>query len=337
MTPAATQTVRRNYAYRIYPTRWQEGELDRQLQLLCDIWNAALEQRRRMWRDHCQPIGYRGQSRQLTEARRELPWLASMNALAQHEVLRRLDRAFDAFFRRAKAGERPGYPRFRRADRFTSITWAQHGNGCRAEHGKRLYLQGVGPVKVRWHREIPADARVTQVTVQRRASGWYTVLCLELPAPATLPPTGQQVGVDVGVTTFAALSTGELIPGPRALRTAQRALERSQRNLSRKRKGSRRRHEARRPLARAHERVQRQRKAHAHRTARMLVDRYDLIAIEDLRTGHYALLVVASHHSGNGVRIETGLCCCTARSSCSSYHSRSRSVDLDAVVVGGMS
>jgi len=243
MTPKAAQTVRRNYAYRIDPTRCQQGELDRQLRLCCDLYNAALEQRRRMWREHRQPIGFAEQSRQLTEARRELPWLASTNTRAPQEILRRLDRAFD----------------------------------------KRLYLQGVGPVKVRWHREIPPDARVRQVTVQRRASGWHAVLCLELPAPATLPATGQQVGVDVGVTTFAALCTGELIPGPRALCASQRALERSQRNVSRKRRGSRRRQEARGQLARAHERVQRQRKAHAHATARVLVDGFDLIAMEDLR------------------------------------------------------
>lgn len=307
MTPAAPQMVRRNYAYRIYPTRWQQGELDRQLRLCCDIWNAALEHRTRMWRDHHQSIGFVEQSRQLTEARRELPWLATMNALAQHEVLRRLDRAFQAFFRRTKAGESPGYPRYRSFARFDSITWAKHRDGCRAEHGKRLYLQGVGPVKVRWHRPIPATARVTQVSVQRRASGWYTVLCLELPAPATLPPTGQDVGVDVGVTTFAALSTGELIPGPRARRAAEKALHRSQRNVSRKRKGSNRR-EACRQLARAHERVHRQRKDHAHKTARELVDRFDLIAIEDLRVPNMTRSARGTtEQPGTNVRAKAGL------------------------------
>ena len=110
-----SEPARRNYEYRIYPTRWQQAELDRQLGLCADLYNAALEQRRRMWRDYGTSIGYRQQSAQLTDARREHPWLRGMNALAQHEVLQRLDRAFDAFYRRLAAGERPGYPQDPRA------------------------------------------------------------------------------------------------------------------------------------------------------------------------------------------------------------------------------
>jgi len=102
-------TIQRTWKYRLYPTPSQAAELERQLGLLCDVYNSALEQRRRMWRDHGASIGFAEQSRQLTEARGELAWVRSMNALAQHGALKRLDRAFDAFFRRCAAGEKPGY------------------------------------------------------------------------------------------------------------------------------------------------------------------------------------------------------------------------------------
>ena len=158
-----------------------------------------------------------------------------MNALAQHEILRRLDKAMQAFFRRVKAGETAGFPRFHRYDPYGgSLTWAQHGNGCRARDGQRLDLQGVGNVKLRWHRPLPADSRVTQVTVNWRAGRWYAVLCLELPAPDPLPATGREVGIDMGVRVFATLSTGEQLPGADALRRVEKALLRSQRNVTRK-------------------------------------------------------------------------------------------------------
>ena len=306
----APATVRRNYEYRIYPRPAQARALDTQLHLANDLWNAALEQRRRLWRDYGVSITFGEQSAQLTEARRELPWLQGMNALAQHDVLRRLDKAMQAFFRRVKAGEKAaGFPRFHRFDPYGgSITWAQHGNGCRGREGQRLYLQGVGNVKMRWHRPLPADSRVTQVTVNRRAGCWYAVLCLELPTPQPLPATGLAVGVDMGVRTFATLSTGEQLPGAGALRRAEKSLLRSQRNVTRKRRGSRRRHHARRDLARAHDRARRVRRAHAHQAARELVNRFDLIAVEDLRIRNMVRSAKGTREQpGTNVRAKAGL------------------------------
>ena len=309
-TSTEAATVRRNFEYRVYPRPGQVRKLDEQLRLANDLWNAALEQRRWLWRDYGVSIGFREQSAQLTEARRELPWLQGMNALAQHDVLRRLDKAMQAFFRRRRAGERAaGFPRFHRYDPYGgSITWGQHGNGCRAREGQRLYLQGVGNVKMRWHRPLAPDSRITQVTVNRRAGRWYAVLCLELPAPDPLPATGREVGIDMGVRVFATLSTGEQLPGAGALRRAEKALLRSQRNVTRKRRGSRRRHHARRELARAHDRARRVRHTHAHQTSRQLVDAHDLIAVEDLRVHNMVRSAAGTiEQPGTNVRAKAGL------------------------------
>jgi putative transposase len=105
--------MHRTWKYRLYPAAAQARELERQLAVACDLYNAALEQRIWAWRSRGVSIAFREQSKQLTEARHELPWLIGMSSLAQHGVLRRLDRAFQAFYRRVGAGQAPGFPRFK--------------------------------------------------------------------------------------------------------------------------------------------------------------------------------------------------------------------------------
>ena len=286
-------TIQRTWKYRLYPTPSQAAELERQLGLLCDVYNSALEQRRRMWRDHGASIGFAEQSRQLTEARGELAWVRSMNALAQHGALKRLDRAFDAFFRRCAAGEKPGYPRFRSRRHYNSITWPQHGNGCRiadvGERNGRVELQGVGRVKFRAHRPLPPEAKLGQVTVTRRNGRWWLTIAVELPAAARErsgdaedPGSARVVGLDVGVDELVALSTGERIRGPRIARARARALRRAHRRVSRRKRGSLSRLRAVRTLARAQEQVANARRDHAHKVTRALADRHPAIAVEDL-------------------------------------------------------
>ena len=155
-----------------------------------------------------------------------MPWLIGMAALAQHGVLRRLDRAFQAFYRRVGAGQAPGFPKFKSRRGFRSLTWPQYGNGAKlvdiGERNGRIALTGVGHVKFRAHRPLPATAKLGQVTVTHARSGrwWITVGC-ELPEPDR-PRVGgplEPVGIDLGIHTFVAVSTGERIPG-RPCRTA---------------------------------------------------------------------------------------------------------------------
>jgi putative transposase len=228
------QLVRRVYKFRCYPTKTQAALLERQLGFASDLYNVALEQRRMLWREHGFSISHKQQSKELTELRRTAPelWPEGMSRSAMQKTLERVNESFDAFFARLRRGEQPGLPRYRNKDRFDTLR-AQHGSGCAflapdkpTSKKGRLAWNGVGEVKVRAHRPLPERARVTEVQIKRVARGreWYVCLGVELPAPAPLPTTGASIGIDLGITTFAALSDGEKISGPRSYRRHERRL-----------------------------------------------------------------------------------------------------------------
>ena len=275
---ASPTRVNRTYRFRIYPTRKQRLALEAQLGFACDLYNAALEQRRYAFGTG-QRVGYVSQCRELTALRAAGDGPSKMSCSAMRSPLRRLERAYQAFFRRVKAGEKPGYPRFRSRRRYDSLTW----DSAWSIQERRLALLGIGHLKVKWHRELPASAKVCTVTIRRVAGRWYACFVLALQVSAVPARTVMRaVGVDLGVQNFAALSTGELIPGPRAYRAARRQLRVAQRRVSRRVKGSRRRQKAGLLLARLHERIRNLRGNHAHQLSRRLVSEFGLIAVEDL-------------------------------------------------------
>ena len=247
----------------------------------CQLYNAALEQRRYAWRGRHRLVSLSEQFRELTEVRAASMGPAHMSCAAMRDPLRRLDRAFAAFFRRVKAGAKPGYPRFRSARRYDSLTWVS-GWGAGVRNG-RLALQGIGQVKVKWHRAFPTSAVVRTVTVRRVAGRWYACFSLKVfPSPQVAAAGRPAVGVDLGIRHFATLSTGEQMPGPRAYRAAMQQLRLAQRRVCRRQKGSHRRQKARLLLARQHQRIWNLRHDHGHKLTRRLVSEFGLIAIEDL-------------------------------------------------------
>jgi putative transposase len=197
-------------------------------------------------------------------------------------VALRSDLAFKAFFRRCAAGEQPGYPRFRGARRYASLTFPQVPVDCQlTADARRLRVMNVGLVKVVLHR--PLEGMPKTATIQRSSTGkWYVSFSCACTEPVPLPHTGQHVGVDVGLKTFATLSTGQQIAHPRVLCTEERALARVQRQLSRTVQGTPERTARRKVVARVHERIAWRRADFAHQHSRRLVDAFDLIAVEDL-------------------------------------------------------
>ncbi len=276
--------MRRTYRYRLYPTRDQAQALDHQLGQACDLYNAALQHRRDGYREHGRRVRYHDQSAELRGLRSEGLLDAGSNYWSQQAVLKRLDRAFAAFFRRCKVGENPGYPRFRSHRRYDTLEFSFAGNagGIKLTSAGRLYLQGAGHIKIKRHRSIPAGAKLCEARITRRNGCWYASISLKDVPERPLPETNRAVGVDLGISTFAATSDGELIAGPRANRTAAGAVRRAARKVSRRRRGSNRRRKALALLARQREREANRRRDHAHKTARDLVQRFDLIAVENL-------------------------------------------------------
>jgi putative transposase len=251
------------------------------------LYNAALEERREAWRMSGIGVRYGDQSAQLKEIRAADPdgqgrWSFS----SQQATLRRLNRAFEAFFRRARSGQKAGYPRFKGADRFDTVEWPKDGDGCRwnsqPEHPTATYvrLQGIGHVKVHQHR--PVQGTVKTISVKREGRRWYLVLSCDDVPERPLPATGRQVGVDVGVARFATTSDGEIIGNPRFLKTSADELAAAQRALARTKRGSANRHRARARVAAVHRRIRNRRADFHHKTARALITSCEVIAVEKL-------------------------------------------------------
>ncbi len=273
--------MQRTFLFRIYPKKHQEASLLRTLHACQRLYNACIEQRQFAWA-HRRPVSRYGQEAQLSELRQTDPEFGAVYSHVLQDVVRRVDLAYQAFFRRVKAGETPGYPRFKSRDRYDSFTYKQPGNGCvRFETGKVWFSKVCDGIRMFQHR--PIRGTIHTVTVMRKASGWYVaVSCDNVPPDPTLVGGTGEVGVDVGLTHFATLSTGETIENPRFLRRAEDCLKRKQRVVSRKCRGSSRRRKARRALSREWERLANRRKDFQFKQARVLVQRFDRIAVERL-------------------------------------------------------
>jgi putative transposase len=274
--------MRRAYKFRAYPTRRQEQRARAMLDAHRQLYNAALEERREVWR-HGVIVRYSDQSAQLTEIRRADPGgQGRWSFTSQQQTLRRLDRAFQGFFQRVRAGRRAGYPRFKSAARWDSVDFVD-GDGARWRdlEGRwaRAYLQGVGQVKVTAHR--PVVGRVKTLRCKREGRRWYVVVVAEQ-QPVPLPATGRQVGLDVGVARFATTSDGQVIPNPGLLAASAHEIAAAQRAVAGCQPGSGNRRRAKRKLAKLHREVANRRRDFHHQTARRLVDACDTIAVEGL-------------------------------------------------------
>jgi putative transposase len=273
--------MRRAYVFRLRPTARQHIALNACLDAHRELYNAALQERRDAWAHSKTRIRYGDQSAQLSEIRASRSDQGVWSFSSQQTTLRRLNKAFDGFFRRVKAGQTPGYPRFKGKARFDSVEWPKDGDGARwlPEH-RRVYLQGIGQVKVTVHRQV--QGRVKTIQIKRHGRRWVLVLsCDDVPATA-LPPTGQQAGIDVGITTYATMSDGTAVDNPRWARRAAAQLETAQQRLARAKRGSNNRRRKRETVAARHRKIANRRKDFHHKQARTLVARYDLIAVEDL-------------------------------------------------------
>jgi len=269
----------RTYTYKLRPTTAQEAALTTTLDTCRHLYNRALSERKDAWEQEQRSVTFAAQCATLPPQKRENPYLPAVHSQVLQHVLRRLDRAFENFFRRVKAGEaKVGYPRFRGRGWYDSFCYPQWGNGAKLVDG-RLVLSKIGVVRVCADRPLVGTPKTCQIV--RKADGWYAHIACET-ADAPLPATGESVGVDVGIAHFATLSTGETIANPRHYRAAERRLRKAQRCVSRRVKGSKRRAKARTLLAKAHLHVQRQRRDFHHKTALALVQRFDCIAVEGL-------------------------------------------------------
>jgi putative transposase len=288
------QLVRKTYKYKLIPTPSQERVMAFVVRRCCEVYNAALEERREAWQKCGVSVTEAQQCAQLPAVKDVRPEYREIHSQVLQDVLTRLDRAFQAFFRRVKNGEKPGYPRFQGANRYNSFTYKQFGNGATLDNGF-LVLSKIGRIAVRWSRPIEGIPKT--VTISREADGWYVCFsCADVPIQP-LPLTGKETGVDLGIEAFATLSDGTRIFHPGWYRKAERALKMAQRRVSRRKQGSHRRRKAVNLLARAHQKVRRQRQDFHHKTALALVQANDVIYHEELQTAN----LVKNHHLAKSI------------------------------------
>jgi len=281
-----------------------------------ELYNAALQERRDAWSHGKTRINYGGQSAQLSEIRAVRPDQAVWSFSSQQATLRRLNKAFAGFFRRVKSatpGVKAGYPRFKGKARFDSVQWPKDGDGARwLPDEKRVFLQGIGQVKVEVHRQVLG--RVKTIQVKRQGRRWMLVLsCDDVPA-TPLPAAGRQGGIDVGIASFATTSDGEHIDNPRWARTAGDRLTVAQQRLQRAGRGGKNRHAKRETVAARHRKIAHQRKDFHHKQARYLVESYDVLVVEDLQIANMVRRAKPvpdaeqpGQHLANGARAKSGL------------------------------
>jgi putative transposase len=195
-----------NYRYRMYPTKAQERLLEHTLDACRWVYNKTLEVRKGAWEERRESLNLYATNRLLPQWKKEHPWLRVAHSQILGNAQERVDLALKAFFRRVKAGQTPGYPRFRSASRYDSWTYPQFGFSLDDEH-QRVNLSRIGAIKIVLHR--PLGGRVKRLTIRHSATGkWYACFLCEI-EPAAQDEAGQVIGVDVGLCAFATLSSGE--------------------------------------------------------------------------------------------------------------------------------
>jgi len=267
--------LRRTFKYRLYPNRRQREKLQATLDVCRELYNAALQERREAWSSHRKGVHYVEQANQLPDIKAVREDVRAVHSQVLQDALRRIDKAFQAFFLRCKHGQVPGFPRFRPQTRYHSFTYPQAGfqlNG-------RLSLSKIGDIKTKLHR--PIKGHIKTLTLKCENGMWYACFsCIVEPEP--LSANDKAVGLDVGLLSFLTQNDGTEIGNPRWFQKAQKRLRRAQRRVARRKKGSKCWKKAVRLVAKIHRKVFNQRNDFHHKLSRKIVNNYGVIFVEDL-------------------------------------------------------
>ena len=272
--------MHKTFMFRLYPTRAQISRLSDTLELCRWVYNETLARRKNAWEQEHQSLSLYATNKLLTGWKQVRPELGRVHSQVLQNVQARVDLAFQAYFRRVKAGgEQPGYPRFKGYGRYDSFTFKQSGFSLQ---GKGVQLSKIGLVKMKQHR--PIEGTIKTLSIRRDAVGsWFACFSCETESHP-LPTSEKAVGVDVGLKSFATFSTGESIANPRFFRRDEQELAKVQRKLSKAEKGTPERARRRKVVAQVYQRMVNRRKDFAHQLSRSMVNTYDIIDLEKLNT-----------------------------------------------------
>lgn len=244
-----------------------------------ELYNAALQERRDAYQLCGVSVSYGMQADQLPAIKQLREEYQDIHSQVQQDVLKRLDKAFAAFFRRVLSGETPGYLSFKSGDRYDSFTYPQGGYEI---IGSRLSLSKIGSIKIKLHRSIPG--KIKTCTIKREGEQWYAIFATEYEFDPSMifHPSEEEVGIDLGVKSFAVLSDGERIENPRFYRNVEEHIKDAHRVIHRRKKGSHRRARAKKDLSRLYRKGRHRRRDFLHKASRKLVSQYGTLVFEDL-------------------------------------------------------
>ncbi len=270
-----------SYCFRIYPTKEQTILISKTLGCCRYVYNHYLSMRIHLYKDKKESMNYNACSKDMTELKKSLNWLREVDSTALQSTLKNLDTAYQNFFRQVKHSKKAGYPKFKKKhDSKQSYTSKCVGKNIQLTKSA-IKLPKLGKVKCRISKQV--QGRILSATVKRNPSGKYFVsLCCTDVSIGSLPATGQSVGIDLGIKSFAVDSNGIECKNHKYLAKNQKKLAKLQRQLSRKTKGSKRRDKAKQRVAKLHEQIANQRKDTLHKLSTKLIRENDVICIEDL-------------------------------------------------------
>lgn len=267
----------RTFKYRIYPTDKQARFLQASLDACRWVYNKTLETRKKAWEDLKVSISFYDTVNLLTTWKKENTFLNKTYSQCLVDSQGRLDLAFKSFFRRVKAGEKPGYPRFKSFDRYDSFTYPQSGFII---VDNRLKLSKIGSITIKKDREI--EGKVKTLSIKKESTGkWFACFSCEVESNP-LPKVEPTIGIDVGLTSFATFSDGTKIENPRFFKTDEEKLVKAQRILSKANKGTDKRKKLKKVVAHIHEKIKNRRKDFAHKLSRNIVNTNQVIVFESL-------------------------------------------------------
>jgi putative transposase len=284
----------KTFRYRLYPSKAQGKRWASTLETCRRVYNDCLAERKTAYETEGKTIGKFEQLRHVKEIKAANPYARGIHSHVLQVTITDLDKAFQAFFRRVKQGEKPGYPRFKGRDRFDSFGLKEFNNGFKVD-GRRLKVSGIGRIAVRWHREL--EGKIKTLRIVRSAGKWYACFACETVEQSPLPATGRSIGIDVGIASILTTSDGGKIENPRWYRGGQAKLRVVQRRVARRKRGSRRRRKAVVLLQRCHEKTKNRRKDFLDKLACTLIDTNDIVVIEDLQVRN----MVRNHHLSKSI------------------------------------
>lgn len=269
----------RAFKYRIYPTKTQEKTLIVNLRLCCNLYNVSLQHRRDVYKSVQRSVSYEEQADELPLIKKDFPEYENIHSQVLQDVLKRVEKSYKGFFSRIKfKSGKAGFPRFRSNDRFDSFTFPQSGYKI-CSTNKRIRLSRIGNIKIKLHRKIPDGAIIKTCTIKREGRHWYCVLSCDITVKVTKKKVvSAPIGIDLGLTDFIYLSDGTHIKNPKYLSKSESKLKLIQSEYSKNKTKP-----LKRKLSRLHRKITNQRNDFLHKTSKSMVDKYDLIAYEDLK------------------------------------------------------